>query len=69
MSEGTLWERLSWWWTWRVWRPIRRRCAWCGLKLVPADDERSGDGHHDERDSYLGCGAWACYGCVQYGEG
>lgn len=69
MSEGTLWERLSWWWMSRIQHPLQGRCSWCGMKLVPAEDPRAGDGAHDERDRYLGFGAWACYGCVQYGDG
>lgn len=69
MREGTIQERLIWWLMMRVWRPLRRRCSWCGSKIVPRHDDRVGDGEHDERGCYLGCGAWACQGCIEYGEG
>ncbi len=65
----TLWQRFRWWWTWRIWRPLRERCSWCDLELVEDSDPRAGDGEHYERGQYLGWGAWACQGCVEYPEG
>lgn len=71
----TLWQRVSWWWTWRVWRPLRRRCSWCDFRMIPEDEYDAldcGDRRCDDvstRHSYLGFGAWACYGCCEYGEG
>lgn len=60
MSEGTCWERLRWWFTWRVWRPLLRRCSFCGTDL-DEDDYCEG--------APYGWGAWSCAGCTEYPEG
>lgn len=73
MKDPTIWERLRWWLTWRIWNPVRGRCAWCGFRLIPEDEydaygyEVLGDCSVKSRS--LGFGAWACEGCTEYGDG